>query len=57
MDRANLVEQRAHQGGCSLTAEELLCVVQEDLVETVEDVLKQQRRLLLASGRVEQCAT
>lgn len=50
------MEQRAHQGGGSLAAEELLCVVQEDLVETVEDVLKQQRRLLL-TGRVEQCAT
>lgn len=36
------MEQRAHQGGGSLTAEELLRVIQEDLVETVEDVLKQQ---------------
>lgn len=42
----HLVEQRAHQGVGSLLTEEPLRVVQEDLMETVEDVLKQQTVLL-----------
>lgn len=51
------MEQRVHQGVGSLVAEEPLSVEQEDLVETVEDVPKQQRRLLFTSTRVEQHVT
>lgn len=51
---SHLVDQRAHQGVGSLFAEEPLRVVQEDLVETVEDVLQQQTALLFTSTRGEQ---
>lgn len=50
----DLVDQRAQQGVGSLLAQETLSVVQEDLVQTVEDVLKQQTVLLHAELRVEQ---
>lgn len=51
---AHLVDQRAKQGIGSLSAEEALHVVQENLVETVEDELKQQTVLVLTSVRVKE---
>lgn len=51
---SHLVDQRAQQGVGSLFAEETLSVVQEDLVETVQDVLEQQTALLSTSVGVKQ---
>lgn len=53
----HLVEKRAHEGIRSLSAEEPLSVVQEDLVETVEDVLEQERHLLFPLTRLKQGIT
>lgn len=44
----HLVQQRPRQGVGSLSAEEPLRVVQEDLLHAVQDVAEQQRHLLFA---------
>lgn len=51
---SHLIDQRLEQSVGSLSAQETLCVVQEDLMETVEDVLKQQTGLLHSTITVKQ---
>jgi len=51
---SHLVHQRAQQGVGPLPAQEALRVVEEDLVEAVEDVLKQQTVLLHGPVRVKE---
>ena len=50
----HLVNQWLHEGVGSLFTEEPLGVVQEDLLETAEDVLEQQAVLHAAAVRVKE---